>query len=139
MTRYRYNQRVNPPAPFVHVVLLRPSGDEAISDLPAQLDTAADLTVIPLRLIEQLGLVPFDAVPVLGFGGILTNVPTFLVRLALRGQDEVALEVLGSAQEPHILLGRDVLNRPRFVLDGTLTGDRLRPNQMVAASQKTNS
>ena len=60
----------------------------------------------------------FDAVPVLGFGGILTNVPTFLVRLALRGQDSVALEVLGSAQEPHILLGRDVLNRHRFVLDG---------------------
>ena len=61
---------------------------------------------------------PFDAMPVLGFGGILTNVPTFLVRLSLRGQGPVALEVLGSAEEAHILLGRDVLNRYRFVLDG---------------------
>jgi predicted aspartyl protease len=118
VTRYRYNQQVNPPAPFVHVVLQRPIGEEAILDLPAQMDTAADLTVVPLRLIEELGLVPFDAVPVLAFGGILTNVPTFLVRLSLRGQDPVALEVLGSAGEPHILLGRDLLNRYRFVLDG---------------------
>jgi hypothetical protein len=118
VTRYRYNQQVSPPTPFVHVSLRRPIGDEAISDLPAQLDTAADLTVVPLGVVERLGLVPFDAVPVLGFGGILSNAPTFLVRLSLSGQDPVALEVLGSAAEPHVLLGRDVLNRHRFVLDG---------------------
>ena len=118
MTRYRYNQQVNPPAPFVHVTLHRAVGDEAISDLPAQLDTAADLTVVPLRLIEELELVPLDAVPVLGFGGILVDVPTFLVRLSLRGGEPLTLKVLGSRDEPHILLGRDVLNRHRFVLDG---------------------
>jgi predicted aspartyl protease len=118
VTRYRYNQQVSPPAPFVHVTLRHPVRSEAVSDLPAQLDTAADFTVVPLSLIEELGLVPFDAVPVLGFGGTLTNVPTFLVRLSLRGQEPVALEVLGSAGEPHILLGRDILNRHRFVLDG---------------------
>lgn len=118
MTRYRYNQQISPPGPFVHVALGPPLADLADADLPAQLDTAADLTVVPLRLIEHLGLVPFDSVPVLGFGGILTNAPTFLVRLSLRGQDPLALEVLGSAEEPHILLGRDVLNRYRFLLDG---------------------
>ena len=102
--------------PFCSHRPLSSIGDEVLSDLPAQLDTAADLTVIPLTFIEQLGLVPFDAIPVIGFGGVRTNVPTFLV--SLRGQTPVALEVLGSADEPHVLLGRDMLNRFRLVLDG---------------------
>jgi predicted aspartyl protease len=100
------------------VVLGRPAEDDFISDLPAQLDTAADLTVVPLAIVKQLGLLPFDSMPVRGFGGSITNVSTFLVRLGVRGKDLVAIEVLGSAQEPHILLGRDVLNRYRIVLDG---------------------
>ena len=118
MTRYRYNQQVAPPAPFVHVTLARPVGDDAIADLPAQLDTAADRTVIPLRLIERLGLVPLEDVPVLGFGGVITNVRAFLVLVSLRGEDSIALRVLGSNDEPHILLGRDILNRYRVMLDG---------------------
>jgi len=115
---YRYNQQVSPPAPFVHVTLHCPAGATALSDVPAQLDTAADVTVVPAGLVEQLRLVQFDAIPVLGFGGILRTVPTFLIHLTLRGQESVVIEVLSSAEEPHILLGRDVLNRRRLVLDG---------------------
>jgi hypothetical protein len=118
VSRYRYNQQVDPPAPFVYVALQKPTGDEAISDLPAQVDTAADRTVVPLRLIEELGLVPLDSMLVLGFGGILTDVPTYLVRLSLRGEDGVVLKVFGSRDEPHVLLGRDILNRYRCVLNG---------------------
>jgi len=67
--RYRYNQQINPPAPFIHVALQRLDGAATIADLPAQLDTAADSTVVPATLIEELGLVPFGTVQVLGFGG----------------------------------------------------------------------
>ena len=118
MTRYRYNQQVDPPAPFVHVTLMRPVGDEAITDLPAQLDTAADRTVVPLDLMEELGVVPLDEIPVLGFGGFISNVPTCLVRLALREEDPVVLKVFATRAEPHILLGCDILNRCRVLLDG---------------------
>ena len=69
MTRYGYNQQVDPPAPFVHVTLrCRETGTE-LADLPAQLDTAADRTVIPGKLVKQLGLVPLDELPVAGFRG----------------------------------------------------------------------
>jgi predicted aspartyl protease len=116
--RYRYNQQVSPPAPFVHVTLQCPVAEPALSEIPAQLDTAADVTIVPAGLVEQLHLVQFDAIEVLGFGGILKTVPTFLIRLTLRGEEPVVIEVISSAEEPHILLGRDVLNRYRFVLDG---------------------
>lgn len=45
--RYSYNRQVTPHAPFVHVVISRPD-DASISlaDVPAQVDTGADFTVI---------------------------------------------------------------------------------------------
>jgi len=49
--------------------------------VPAQLDTAADMSVIPGRLVEQLELVPLDSISALGFGGQLMTLPTFLVEL----------------------------------------------------------
>ncbi len=47
MTLYRYNHTFVPPAPLVYVVLGHPEQDIEISDLPGQLDTACDRTVVP--------------------------------------------------------------------------------------------
>lgn len=118
MIRYRYNQQVSPPAPFVHVTLQHPEREVALPDVPAQIDTAADMTVLPAGLVEQLQLVQLDAIPVVAFGAVRRIVPTFLVSLALRGQALVVTEVLSDAEEPHVLLGRDLVNRYRVVLDG---------------------
>jgi hypothetical protein len=47
MVRYAYNQQVTPPAPFVHVTVRPPHKGHAGVIVPAQIDTAADLSVIP--------------------------------------------------------------------------------------------
>ena len=57
MVRYTYNQQVSPPAPFVHVSVRPPRGGATGITVPAQIDTAADLSVIPGRLAEELPLV----------------------------------------------------------------------------------
>jgi hypothetical protein len=118
MTRYRYNQQVSPPAPFVHVTLSSRETGRQLVDLPAQLDSAADRTVIPGAVVEQLGLVPLDELPVSGFGGQVFLVPTFRLELQLRNFAPLVVEVLGHQEEPVILLGRDVMNKYRIVLDG---------------------
>jgi predicted aspartyl protease len=118
MIRYRYNQQVSPPAPFVHVTVSPPVPGSAGAEGPAQLDTAADMTVIPWRLVQELGLVPLGELPILGFGGHRTTVPTFLIHLQIREQAAYVIEVLASPEEPYILLGRDVLNRFRVTFDG---------------------
>lgn len=69
MIRYTYNRQIEPPAPFVHVSLRRAGGASSLDDLPAQIDTAADRTVIPGGLVARLALVPLDELPVAGFGG----------------------------------------------------------------------
>ena len=76
------------------------------------------MTVVPMVLIERLRLVQLDAAQVIGFGGVLKTVPTFLVQLAVRGHQSVVVEVLGSREESFILLGRDIINLHRLILDG---------------------
>jgi hypothetical protein len=69
VTRYGYNQQVVPPAPFVHVTLRCPETGKEAADLPAQIDSTADRSVIPGKLVEELRLVPLDELRISGFGG----------------------------------------------------------------------
>ena len=118
MIRYTYNRQIEPPAPFVHVSLRRLGGASSLDDLPAQIDTAADRTVIPGGLVARLGLVPLDELPVAGFGGQVLLVSTYFVEVTVRGQPPRPVEVLAHEGETYVLLGRDVLNHHRLMLDG---------------------
>jgi predicted aspartyl protease len=118
MIRYSYNQQLTPPAPFVHVTVRPPERGIAVSDLPALVDTAADITVIPARVAEELQLIPLDEVPIGGFDGRVSWVSTFLVQLELRQSTPKVIRVVASRDEPYVLLGRDVLNDHRVILDG---------------------
>ena len=69
MIRVAYNQQKQPPAPFVLVTLANPFDGTAMPDVPAQLDTAADRTLVPLALMEALGLEPIDDILIGGVGG----------------------------------------------------------------------
>ena len=118
MSRYRYNRQVNPPAPFVYASVGGPVEGTPSLECPAQLDIAADLSVIPWRLAEELQLDQLGEFPVLGLGGHLATLPTFLVQIQIRGMPPQLVKVLASLEEPYVLLGRDVLNHFRITLDG---------------------
>ena len=118
MIRYRYNEQVRPPAPFVHVTIRCQETGKALNDIAAQLDLAADRTVIPASAVRALGLHPLDEVTVSGFGGQMLVVPTYRLEVGIRDLPAAAMEVLAHPEEPYVLLGRDVLNRHRILLDG---------------------
>jgi hypothetical protein len=84
MIRYLYNRQTKPPAPFVHVTVRGPGAAKEVGNLPAQVDTAADRTVLPWNLVEELGLVQLDELPFTGFGGHVTLQPTFVVQVGNR-------------------------------------------------------
>jgi predicted aspartyl protease len=118
MSRYRYNQQIVPPAPFVYVTIEQPVAGGLSLESPAQLDTAADASVIPLRLAEALGLEQLGELPAIGVDGRPATLATFLVRIGIRDYPARTAEVFASQHEPYVLLGRDLLNRFRIVLDG---------------------
>jgi predicted aspartyl protease len=113
---YRYADDT-PPAPFVLVILARPDGAARTADLPARLDTGADRTVVPARLASDLGLDESERLTFAGFGGQQVELPIYEVRLTVRDLPPVDVRVAASESEPHVLLGRDVLNRYKIVLD----------------------
>ena len=69
-------------------------------------------------IVETLGLVQLGEAEIMGFGGHLTTVPTFLASLAIRQFEPIIVKVLVNPDEPCVLLGRDVLNQYRVLLDG---------------------
>jgi hypothetical protein len=120
MVRFRYSKQLVPPAPFAQVTLIRPGADSRLVELfPAQLDTAADCTVIPQDLVSQLDLQPTGSKLVQGFAGVIQQRTTFGVSLQFRGHEQrVLLNCIADDAEPYVLIGRDMLNRFRIQFDG---------------------
>jgi hypothetical protein len=113
-----YQSFVSPPGPFAVVTVTNVTGSVTIPNRVAQIDSAADRTVFPQSLIDALGAIATGAVSLLGFGGTPTTCLLYEVLLSLPSLSAIQLEVIAHADEPWVLLGRDVLNRYVITLDG---------------------
>jgi hypothetical protein len=116
--RYNYLSQLQPPAPFVNVTLQHPLSGAELRDVPAQLDTAADRTLLPDALVQTLNLPQIGTIPIGGVGGVAQTMPSYPVRLAVHDLPTLTVEVVASPGEAWVLIGRDVLNAHRLLLDG---------------------
>jgi predicted aspartyl protease len=116
--RYRYNQQVVPPAAYVHVIVGRSDANGTGGPVAALVDSGADKTVIPRAIVEELALPQAGAIEVAGLNQIISIMPLYIVNIAIGNLPPVVADVIGSAGEQYVLLGRDVLNRYRVTLDG---------------------
>jgi hypothetical protein len=114
----QYLGALRPPAPFAMVGVGVPGTLVALANQAAQVDCAADRTVLPQSLVDQLGLSATGLVQLTGFGGQPTLFPVYRVTIALPQFTPITLEVAAHPDEPWILLGRDVLNLYKVELDG---------------------
>ncbi len=118
MIRYRYVAQFQPPAPFVNVSVRCPTTGKQLTQLPAQVDTGCDRTILPGPLVTALALVQVGQFACLGFGSEVMQIPTFLVAITLHDLSPIEVRATLGEREPCILLGRDVLNHFRLLLDG---------------------
>ena len=115
---FRYVATETPPAPFALVSVGRPDGTTRATDLPVKVDSGADRTVIPASLATELRLDEVERRQFEGLGGHRITMALVRVLLAIRSCPEVEVSAAANDGEPYILLGRDVLNNFRVVLDG---------------------
>lgn len=122
-----YNTSLLPPAPFL-LVRLASLADHAESiTVQAKLDTGADLTAIPTALIERLRLMPAGEIEVEGYDSRRATLRAYDVNLQIDHLSVAGLLVIDFTED-YVLLGRDVLNRLRILLDGpALTTEILTP------------
>jgi hypothetical protein len=118
MIRFNYVTQLHPPAPFVYVTVRNLLTGTEQRDVPAQLDSAADRTLIPDTLVKALDLPQIGTVPIGGVGGLVVTMASYPVQVAVHDLPAVTVEVVASAGEPWVLLGRDILNSHRSLLDG---------------------
>jgi hypothetical protein len=118
MIRYRYVTHVEPPAPFVNVTVSCPTTGSAARDLPAQIDCAADRTVLPGAVVSGLGLVQVGRFLFEGFGGAIMELPVFLVAVQIHDLPPLEIRAIVGEKEAYVLFGRDILNTYRVLLDG---------------------
>jgi len=116
--RYKYVSHVNPPAPFINVSVRCPTTGHQVENVPAQVDTGADRTVLPKAVVTALGLVEVGLFLCEGFGSQVMNLPLYLVEVRLHDLPGLVVRAVLGEREPWVLLGRDVLNAYRLLLDG---------------------
>lgn len=108
----------DPPAPLARVTLRAIQNGHTVTDVPMLIDSGSDLTLVPEPSVTELGveLVSSQQVELKGFDeevSIANSVEIDLAFLGLvfRGR----LPVINS---PIGILGRNVLNRFKILLDG---------------------
>jgi len=116
--RYNYQSQLQPPAPFVYVTLRNPVTHAEQRDVPAQLDIAADRTLLPDSVANALSLPPIGTIPIGGVGGTVQVMLSYPVEIAIHTLAAVRVEAVASSGESWVLLGRDILNAYRILLDG---------------------
>jgi hypothetical protein len=118
MIRYRYVTHLQPPAPFVNVTVRCPTTGTSVKDIPAQIDPAADRTVVPGGVVSALNLVQVGRFLFEGFGGAIMQLPVYLLAVQIHDLPPLEIRAVVGEKEPYVLLGRDILNNYRVLLDG---------------------
>ena len=119
--RFQYGKlpHTNVVIPKLIVHVRSPQQESLTRQVPAVIDTGADRTCIPLSVFARLGELNFEygEVGVQGAVGIIERKPTFVVHLKFAGCDFLDLEVI-ALEEEFALIGRDLLNQHKIILDG---------------------
>jgi len=115
--KYRYSRDFDPPAPFIELCVSVPLSKDDVS-LTALIDSGADITVIPERIITQLRLRRVDSLLASGFGKGVIEATVYAAILSVEGILRPKMYRVLSWREDYVLLGRDLLNQLVTVLNG---------------------
>lgn len=115
---FHYNSSYFPPAPFVDITIISMAELLRVGPLPAMVDSGADGTIVPQRYLDQIHAPPTVEMGLRSQWGERRRVMLYLVDIRIDEINLPAIEVVGDDATDEIILGRDVLNRLRILLNG---------------------
>jgi predicted aspartyl protease len=117
-TSFPHRKDFFPPIPAVELGLRAPDGDQSPRELSGIIDTGADITLVPLALLEAIAAPEIDEVRLRSHWGEITTVTSYLVDIELGSDLFPAVEVVGDLHGDTVLLGRNVINKLLLLIDG---------------------
>ena len=111
----RHNDAYTPPFPALSVTLRDDS--ERLGPFSALVDTGADVTFAPLRLLEQIDATEGGLARIRSHFGEARLVQLYVVEFQIGNISFPGIYVVGDRGD-EIILGRNVLNKLALFLDG---------------------
>jgi hypothetical protein len=117
-TKFPYNTDYTPAFPAISIQIVNEEKSLCTDTIPALLDTGSDGTLVPFSLLQEILAPALIDSRIRSHWGEWRTVQTFAVGIKL---DEFTLPnvfVVGDDQGDEVILGRDVINKLRLLLDG---------------------
>ncbi len=115
---FHYDSSYFPPAPFVDITIISMAEMLRVDPLPAMVDSGADGTIVPQKYLDQVHAPPTVEMGLRSQWGERRRVMLYLVDIRVGEINLPGIEVVGDDRSDEIVLGRDVLNRLRILLNG---------------------
>jgi predicted aspartyl protease len=116
--KYPYDAVYEPPFPAAPVVLRNSEEGLRTEQVQALLDTGSDGSLVPIAYLEEILAPPMVDTHIRSHWGEWRAVQLFAVDIELGNLRLPSVFVVGDEQGNEIVLGRNVLNRLRLLLDG---------------------
>ncbi len=116
--KYAYDEFYFPAIPILQIRLSTPEWNLQTTDLPAIVDTGADATLVPLKYLLDIEATIGGRNRLRSQWGERREVNLYLVDLEIEQAILPGIWVIGDELSDEVILGRNVLNRLRLLLDG---------------------
>lgn len=113
-----YLNTYTPSIPILQIWLGYPEEALNLGPFEAIVDTGADATILPRSLIDELDAPFVDDAWLSSQWGEWIAVKTFTVDIGLGNLTLPAIRVVADEHNDEIILGRNILNRLKLLLDG---------------------
>ncbi len=116
--KYPFSADYIPSIPTLQIWLGYPEESLKLGPIKAIIDTGADATILPRPLLDELDAPFVDDAWLSSQWGESFAVKTFTVDIGLGNLRLPSVRVVADERSDEIILGRNVLNRLRLLLDG---------------------
>ena len=116
--KFQYNRNYYPSVPMAGVVFITAAESLRTGPLSAVLDSGADGTIVPIAYLNEIQTSPTVEMAMRSQWGERRRVLLYLVDVQIGEITLPGIEVVGDDLSDEVVLGRDVLNRLRVLLDG---------------------
>ena len=115
---FDYDASYAPPAPIIELAFSSPVTDRSTPNLRAFVDSGADATIAPKSLLEDIQATFADDAYLRSQWGERRRVRLYVVDVSIGEWTLPGVTVVGDERSSELIVGRDVLNRLRVLLDG---------------------